>query len=343
MSSELSRREFLQIGTLSAGALAFRPPPPEFGRAPIALGRGTISWIGHYTEPSFESRRLDYIPRDELVPLLAIERADDGPYHNPIWYRVADGYVHSGAIQQVSWNLQKPETYIPESGALFEVSVPYSRTYREPDPTSTPYYRLYFESTAWAEEVVRGADGRFWYGLRDDTLRVRYYARAEQLRRVQYSELTPISPDVPPIQKRIEVNLAQQELRAFEFGRLVFRARISSGIPNTEPGPNGIPTITPSGVFVIDRKMPLRHMGDGRLTSSLGAYELPGVPWVGFFHPTGVAFHGTYWHCDFGRPLSHGCINMRNIDAKWLYRWSTPQVPFTEMRADALGTRVYVY
>ncbi len=89
--------------------------------------------------------------------------------------------------------------------------------------------------------------------------------------------------------------------------------------------------------------MPLRHMGDGRLTSSIGAYELPGVPWVGFFHPTGVAFHGTYWHTDFGRPLSHGCINMRNIDAKWLYRWSTPEVPFTEMRADALGTRVYVY
>ena len=307
------------------------------------MGRVTVSWIGHYSEPSFQSRRLEYIARDELIPLLASERADDGPYHNPLWYRTSGGYVHSGCIQTVQWNPQKPETSVREGGALFEVSVPYCRTYREPDTTSTPYYRLYYESTSWVEEVVQGVDGRSWYGLLDDSLKVRYYVRAEHLRRVLYSELTPLSPDVPVIQKRIDVNLAQQELRAFEFGKLVFRARISSGIPNTEPGPNGVPTITPTGVFVIDRKMPLRHMGDGRLTSSIAAYELPGVPWVAFFHPTGVAFHGTYWHCDFGRPLSHGCINMRNIDAKWLYRWSTPEVPYSEMRADALGTRVHVY
>jgi len=343
MSRELSRRDFLRIGTLSVGAMAFRPMPPAFERSPIGLGRVTIAWIGHYSEPSFASRRLEYIARDELIPLLANERADDGPLHNPLWYRTSGGYVHSGCIQPVHWNPQKPEPSIHEGGAIFEVSVPYSRSYSEPNPASTAYYRLYYGSTAWVEEVVSGSDGRSWYGLRDDMLKVRYYVRAEHLRRVLYSELTPLSPDVPPNEKRIEVDLGQQELRAFESGRLVFRARISSGIPNTKPGPNGIPTITPTGVFIIDRKFPLRHMGDGRLTSSLDAYELPGVPWTSFFHPTGVAFHGTYWHCDFGRPLSHGCINMRNIDAKWLYRWSTPVVPYTDMGASGWGTRVYVY
>ncbi|OQX62000.1 MAG: hypothetical protein B5M51_06740, partial [Anaerolinea sp. 4484_236] len=39
---------------------------------------------------------------------------------------------------------------------------------------------------------------------------------------------------------------------------------------------------------------------------------------------SGVAIHGTYWHNNFGYPMSHGCINMRNQDAKWLYRWTTP-------------------
>jgi lipoprotein-anchoring transpeptidase ErfK/SrfK len=179
--------------------------------------------------------------------------------------------------------------------------------------------------------------------LLDDILKVRYFARAEHFRRVYDSEITPISQELPKSEKYIEVNLTQQELRAFESRRLVLRARISSGIPNTEPGANGIPTITPTGVFVVDRKFPLRHMGNGRLTSNLFDYELPGVPWVSFFHANGLAFHGTYWHSDFGRPLSHGCINMRNQDAKWLYRWAQPFIAPTEMSAVGLGTRVYVY
>ena len=162
MSSKLGRRDFLKIGALSACATAFRPIPPELGRSPVGLGRVTVSWIGHYSEPSFQSRRLVYIARDELIPLLASERADDGPYHNPLWYRTSGGYVHSGCIQTVQWNPQKPETSVREGGALFEVSVPYCRTYREPDTTSTPYYRLYYESTSWVEEVVQG--GIPWKG-----------------------------------------------------------------------------------------------------------------------------------------------------------------------------------
>ncbi len=66
-------------------------------------------------------------------------------------------------------------------------------------------------------------------------------------------------------------------------------------------------------------------MGDGNLTSDIEAYELPGVPWTSFFEPeTGVAFHGTYWHNNFGIPMSHGCVNMRTHEAKWLFRWATP-------------------
>ena len=56
-------------------------------------------------------------------------------------------------------------------------------------------------------------------------------------------------------------------------------------------------------------------------------YDLPGVPWVSFFTGTGAGFHGTYWHNDYGRPRSHGCVNLTPGDAKFIYRWTGPEVP----------------
>ena len=56
-----------------------------------------------------------------------------------------------------------------------------------------------------------------------------------------------------------------------------------------------------------------------------GGYSLPGVPWTCFFVPeTGVAFHGAYWHNNFGAQMSRGCVNMRPSEVKWLFRWYTP-------------------
>lgn len=343
MPEELSRRQFLSVAGLSFAGLALRPPPPRFGPAPLGLGRVTVTRIGIYNEPSFHANRLAYVPRDTLLNLLKRVTADHGPPHNPLWYEIADGYVHSGSIQNVRWEPQTPLPSVSEAGAVFEVSVPYTRTYRRPDPASDPLYRLYYQSTAWVVGVERGSDGRLWYRLADDLLPVHYYARAEHLRRIEPSEMAPISPHVPSRAKRIEVSLARQELMAFEYDQMVFRTRISSGIPDPRPRSNGVPTITPKGSFYVDKKMPLRHMGDGRLTANLEAYELPGVPWVSYFYVTGVAFHGTYWHTDYGRPKSHGCINMRPEEAKWLFRWTTPVIEADVKFKAGHGTSVIVY
>lgn len=286
---------------------------------------------------------LTTINRDTLLPLLKREVTDEGPLHNPLWYRVPDGYAHSGKIQQVKWNIQAPWRDIPETGALFEVSVPYTRSFRKADPESDPLYRLYYQSIAWVEALVTGADGRLWYQLLDDLLKVNYFVRAEHLRRIKPDELQPLSPGVPAVAKRLDVSLANQELMAFEHDRMVFRTRIASGVQDSRPRPNGIPTATPQGWFYITQKMPLRHMGNGHLTANLEAYELPGVPWVSYFHKTGVAFHGTYWHCDYGRPQSHGCINMRPEEAKWLFRWSTPVIEADVILETGHGTSVYIY
>jgi lipoprotein-anchoring transpeptidase ErfK/SrfK len=343
MEKRIDRRGFLRLAALSTGALAFRPVPPIAGDARPDLARVATTWIGLYAEPSFRSKRLARLGRDEILSPEGQETSDEGPAHNRLWFRLADGYAHSGNLQLVRWLPQTSIRNLPDGGGLFEVSVPYTRTHRDPDPASDPLYRLYYQSTHWVEKAVQGADGRIWYQIVDDILYIRYFAPGEHLRRVHADELSPISPEVPSREKRIEVSLARQELMAFEGERLVLRTRISSGIPDPRPKENGVPTITPDGTFHVTKKTPMRHMGDGRITADPEAYELPGVPWVSFFHETGVGFHGTYWHTDYGLPRSHGCVNMRPEEAKWLYRWSTPEAPSSDRLVSGYGTRVVVY
>jgi len=342
MAHPFNRRDALKLGALASAALAFRPVPPLGDPQGIALARVTTTWIGLYKEPSFHASRLARLTRDELHTLTARETADEGPAHNPVWFRLADGYAHSGHLQIVRWIPQRPRLALPPQGGLFEVSVPFTRTHRLADPSSDPLYRLYYQSTHWVDAVATGADGRTWYRILDDVLYLHYFVRAEHLRFVDPAELAPISPDVPPTDKRIEVSLSGQEIRAFEGDHLVLQTRISSGIPDPRPKENGIPTITPSGVFSVSKKTPMRHMGNGHVTADLEAYELPGVPWVSFFHETGVGFHGTYWHTDFGTPRSHGCINMRPEEAKWLYRWTTPVAGTFDRLQLGRGTTVVV-
>jgi hypothetical protein len=342
MAPPISRRQFLQLAALSAAGLAFRSVPGQPPDEQPNLGRVTVDWIGLYGEPSFRAKNLARLTRDQLVTIQERVQSDAGPGHNPLWYRLADGYAHSGYLQLVRWLPQTPLSLLPDSGALFEVSVPFTRTYRQADPTTDPLYRLYYQATAWVDAVVTGSDGRPWYRLMDDLLHLHYFARAEHLRWIAPDELTPISPEVPLGAKRIEVSIARQELTAYEHNQVVLQTKIASGLPELGRLDHGIPTDTPKGLFWIDKKMPLRHMGDGHLTASLEAYELPGVPWVSFFHSTGIAFHGTYWHNDFGRPKSHGCVNMRTEEAKWLYRWSMPETTAAELLKIGRGTLVEI-
>src|SRR5581483_3211577 len=125
-------------------------------------------------------------------------------------------------------------------------------------------------------------------------------------------------------------------LLKFHGRTIVFQTNISSGIPGRGGGANGISTTTPKGQFHIQEKMPSKHMGNGNLFAGADDYELPGVPWTCFFTDAGHAFHGTYWHENFGTPMSHGCVNMRTSEAKWLFRWALPP-----HKVDALYNRGY--
>jgi len=125
----------------------------------------------------------------------------------------------------------------------------------------------------------------------------------------------PEYPVVPTEGKWISVDLNYQRAYAWEGNNLMKRFAISSGKSRT-------PTVT--GDFRIWAKIPAQTMkGGSRETGDY--YNLPNVQWVQYFYQD-YAFHGAYWHNKFGIPTSHGCVNLTNADAKWLYEWASPTV-----------------
>lgn len=103
----------------------------------------------------------------------------------------------------------------------------------------------------------------------------------------------------------IDIDLSSQTVYAYEDKTIVNSFLVSTG---TWAHP------TVSGQFQIYAKYPSTLM--------VGPdYYLPGVPYTMYFYE-GYALHGTYWHNNFGTPMSHGCVNLRTPDAEWLYYWA---------------------
>lgn len=347
MTRQLTRRDFLRLGLLAAGAAgtaAFRSYLPP-GEAPPIHGFGRIAWdwLPVRDAPSFSGEIVGKKYRDQVIPLLEMVHSPDGPSYNPRWYRIVGGYIFSGYIQPVRKDFQAGYFQVSEGGILSEITVPYADTYRYERETGwQPLYRLYDRSTHWVTSLDTGPDGDPWYGITDDRNRQVYHVPAWAVRRIGADEIAPIAPEIPLEHKRIEVSISGQTLRAFEYEKLVFETKVATGVETVGKPSNGIPTDTPFGAFRINRKMPVRHMGNGNLVSNLTNYELPGVPWVCFFVSTGVALHGAYWHDNFGRRMSHGCVNMQPEDAKWVYRWTLPEGSSKDWYVESPGTKITV-
>ncbi len=130
--------------------------------------------------------------------------------------------------------------------------------------------------------------------------------------------------------RRLFVYLDSQRVEAVENGKVVRTFKVSTGKSKT-------PTVTGS-FYIYDRyrhKTMRSDVGRGQR----GFYEVKDVPYTQFFHKD-YAFHGAFWHNNFGHPASHGCVNMAtkdqnkswpNVseDAGWLYQWATLGLPVT--------------
>jgi L,D-transpeptidase catalytic domain len=121
--------------------------------------------------------------------------------------------------------------------------------------------------------------------------------------------------------KWIDLSIRRQMLVAYEGKRPVFATLVSTGI-----GGLGDPQETHStvrGTYTIHAKHISATM-DG--SESEDAYDLRDVPYIQYFFE-GYALHGAFWHDDFGKPHSHGCVNLAPTDAAWLFEWTDPVVP----------------
>lgn len=122
--------------------------------------------------------------------------------------------------------------------------------------------------------------------------------------------------------KVIEIDLTNQRLYAKQGGARVYEFPVSTGLWGR----------TPTGTFNIWTKLRYTRMRGGN--RAIGTYyDLPNVPYTMFFYnssipkSSGYGIHGTYWHNNFGHPMSHGCINMRTGEAGLLYNWADMSTP----------------
>lgn len=137
--------------------------------------------------------------------------------------------------------------------------------------------------------------------------------------------------------KHIYVDLDKQTLYAFSGNELFMQTLVSTGRWGR----------TPTGEFTIWYKVKSTRMTGG---SGSDYYDLPNVPFNMFFYnkeipqSRGYALHGAYWHNNFGHEMSHGCVNLRTIDAEKLFYWTKPIVERSTARAtkDDLGTPITI-
>ncbi|MBP7691735.1 MAG: L,D-transpeptidase [Anaerolineales bacterium] len=326
-----SRRSFLKLAgaaPLILGAAAVRPPAAE---AQAALPQGPEVWLGRVAwpwgvnvlrRPRPEGALVRTVMPEELV-VIRREIVGVGMMpHNHVWYELDDGYVYSSYVQPARNWPQPPAASVPAEGQWAEVYVPFVDGRSLPAADAPVLYRFYYSAVYRVTEAVSAADGSRWYRVGTEII-PNMYAPAEAFRFIAPEELAPLSPEVAD--KRLLVNLSRQTITAFEGQAEVFRARISSGAQFFGADGRTLVGGTGLGRRYIWQKRVSRQMQGGTVESG---WDLPGVAWVAYFASNGEALHSTYWHNDFGRPKSRGCINLRPADAQWLFRWTAPTVAY---------------
>jgi hypothetical protein len=339
---KISRREFLKLGALSLGGLALRPGISKLFTLqdfPESERLGRVGWysVDVKQRPDHESNTVAVLYEDSVVPWLH-ETIGYRPFRNNQRYvETPQGYIWSGDLIPVRNELNKPMAVLPESGEeegmWVEVTVPFVDTVMDNPPPRSEFYqfrvdhgmplRLYYSQILWVDKIRMDDNGSFWYRINErygnpgDML----WAPAEALRPITKEEMVPISPQVEDKRIVVRVRWEEQFLSCFEGNSEVYYCRVSTGTEGGSTPPSGIG----SPGFQIWRKLHSLHMSGG--TNAEG-WDLPGIGWTSLFHGDGVAIHSTYWHNNFGEPMSHGCVNCAPDDAKWIFRWTHPIVPF---------------
>jgi len=169
---------------------------------------------------------------------------------------------------------------------------------------------------------IKSEDGKYWYEIVPKGTRgfsrfpgrviSKWFMAKEYTKKIELKETITVFDDTELYDKRIEIDLSEQMLRAFEKDRLVLETLVSTGLPTREYPDHA----TPTGNFQIFSKQISTYMQGTE-------FDLPCIPFVLFFTYLGHAIHGAYWHDEFGIRRSHWCVNViPDGTDEWLYWWS---------------------
>jgi hypothetical protein len=351
----LSRREFLKVAAMGLGGLALsagssgqgfasqyglrqntpiEPPFPEN----TPLGRVCAGLPGaHFdikSEPYWEAPSIGTAWYDDVFEWNreVIAKQIDPIRINQRWVETPEGYIYAEYLQPVEHVPQTPLPELPEQpngerGMWVEIVTPYTGMVFEKPPAQhwireTIRPRLYYSQIFWAFDIRQSPETsqtqyclKQLYGALDDS----YWVDASVCRQITTEEIAPIHPTAED--KHVVVDLRYQTLTCLEGDEEVFFTKVTTGGYSYEEEK----WLTPIGTHTIWRKMVSTHMSAGE---AVGNYDISGVGWTTLFDNNGAAIHSTFWHNYYGTARSHGCVNTRPDEAKWVWRWTEPAVSY---------------
>ncbi len=299
-----------------------RQPTPEFQRLPTAAQREALNSVTDGGVPDPETASLSSsLVRRILQPgfYVSLDRQFQKQGHT-YWRTQHNGFVEAerlrgregsdfAGVELGGRHPSLPLGYVRKRGAPM-----YRKSSRTTLRTlAATGHRRTMLLVAAHEQVanvryVRSPDGR--------------YVREQD---VTVVETQPLPEGVKDDERWIDINLTDQSLVAYEGHAPVFVTLVSTGRVRHPEDPIES-SRTPAGLYRIRAKHLTSTMDGGDEVE--GPYSLDDVPYVMYFHGA-YAFHTAFWHDLFGRPKSHGCINLSPRDAKWLYNWAGPDIPAT--------------
>jgi hypothetical protein len=309
--------------------------------APIGLEEDEEHIVQYY-----ENLALVYLPEDEdgeVVQALPLGRAtlQEDRQRQPAPRLPAPGTCDNAAADACvafdsGYTLRDGfKTFWEEQGGEPLLGQPITEEIANPDGGRTQYFeRVVLE---WSEED--GVEPRAIGEEAAKRLKLETEPIAQPVGIVAYDEALFVEPEPQIVQsdndgvgaagvqgpgpqqggyKEVVVSISQQTMWAYEDGELVITSLVSTGIgevPETE---------TPIGHFTVLTKFESETM-EGTISGE--HYRVEDVPSVMYFDNNGNALHGTYWHSNFGAPMSHGCINLPLDVAAFLFSWTEIGTP----------------
>lgn len=325
----------MKLAALGLGSLSFRPRLglfrlPEFPEAE-RLGRVVSGKAILKARPDWDSPDVGELNEDDVVPWLREVAGSRPMWLSQRFVETPEGFLYAANVQPVRNLPNPPLAALPLGGVWVEVTVPYVDLVLHNPPARSPWLkvaqkpRLYYSQIMYVDEMKTDEQGQVWYRVSEKygSYGDIFWAQAEAFRPLTAEDISPINPDAAD--KLVRVNVTYQTMACYEGNAEVYFCRVSTGGKYNAVGAPVDKWSTPVGTHRIWRKLVSVHMSGG---STGGGYDLPGIGWTTLFSTNGVAVHSTFWHNNFGVPMSHGCVNSRPEDARWVFRWTVPSTPY---------------